>query len=298
MCVCLYSPSSHAVGEKIIDSVIRSDFVFDRNISNVPFLPLAFVQYSNYGDSRFEDCLPYDTCDLYHDEFSQALVLPVWVGQKNMFLVGDTINLNWLEFENQKTRVDSFGLILGWIQQPTTDWQWGGFLYPIYHSTGSSNVLSDADEVLGGVIARYRYSPRFHTWFGMVADVDKYDSVYYPYLGFDWLIGREWAVSLIPPWPTVTYAPGNDWLYKAGLLPGSTNWEVAGESDINSSFSYWNAGFGVERRIKGDLWLELTGGVSGLAKFSVTSGGETVFENDLDQSPFWKIALNYRPSGN
>ena len=88
MITCLVVTISHqAAGNRLIEAIMRSDFIFDRNISNVPFMPLAYVSYNQQSKLKFVgDCVG-ENCEFDYHGISQGLALPVWVGQKNMIFL-------------------------------------------------------------------------------------------------------------------------------------------------------------------------------------------------------------------
>ena len=69
----------------MIEAIMRSDFIFDRNISNVPFIPLAYLTLNQQHNLEFSGgCVDID-CEFDYQSMSHGLAMPVWVGKKHMF---------------------------------------------------------------------------------------------------------------------------------------------------------------------------------------------------------------------
>ena len=125
-----FTSPAFAAGEKIIEAIMRSDFIFDKNISNVPFLPLGYLQLKHNHQIEFEDnCLAVDACEFGYSSLSQGFGLPVWVGQQDMLILGETLESDKLEFDNQTITINSWGVLAAWLSQPTPLWQVGAFAY-------------------------------------------------------------------------------------------------------------------------------------------------------------------------
>jgi hypothetical protein len=65
-------------------------------------------------------------------------------------------------------------------------------------------------------VGLYRHNPHFHAYWGLVRFGEYGEQTLYPYLGFDWYIGKKWRVSGILPWLTISYAPTWQPIFKFG----------------------------------------------------------------------------------
>ena len=292
----LSSTPSFAVGEQMIDAILRSDFIFDRNISNIPFIPLGWVQYTHQDSvSLKQGCTAADSCDFKYDSLSQGFGLPVWTGQKNMIILGQTLSADRLEFEDRSLRLYTGGILAAWIMQPAPEWQLGAFTYG-YRGFNEDEGISQPKGNITGAVARYRHIPEFHTYWGGVRIDESDERVYYPYVGFDWYIGQKWAVTMLIPWPSVSYSKSVGTIYRLGALVSRNEWAIDSNGEVSSgSFNKVDIGFSLERQFNNLAWWELRAGYSGYGKLSLQSGSGTSFESDIDSAPFIRFAINFRP---
>ncbi len=292
----LLSSPALAVGDRLIEAIMRSDFIFDKNISNVPFFPLGFLSFK-YSDSLTlqEDCPGNLSCDLSYNRISQGFGLPVWVGQRDMIILAETLDSNKLEFADKQVVLNDVGVMAAWISQPAPEWQLGTFTYFFENINSDDHIKGAGGAILGG-IGRYRHQPHFHSYWGMVGISENSETIIYPYVGFDWFIGKEISVSALLPWPTVSYSPDSDTIYKFGATISDTSWIVdENENIISNSLSTVDLGFAYEKRVYGLFWAEAGIGYSGFGRITVTSDSDIEFESSLESSPYLRFSVNIRP---
>ena len=291
-----YGTDCFAVGEKLLDAIMRSDFIFDRTVSNVPFFPLGFLDYSNQNSLEVADgCETASGCEFRYQNVSQALALPVWVGQKHMFLLGETLEMDRFTRGNETITVNSGGLLGAWAMQPNKQWQVGAFLYG-YRNIGNDKYSNLSSGTYSGAVARYRHSPHFHSYLGLVRFNNARQTLLFPYLGFDWYLDTRWSISAIMPWPTLNYAPSTSTLIRFGALYSSSNWASGDDANVDMvSFGQWDFGLSYEQKLYKTWWGALTVGQSGFGKLVLESDGSPDFESDIDSSPFVKLSINFRP---
>jgi len=292
---CIAADEAYAVGERILDAVMRSDFVFDRNLSNVPFFPLGYV-VGTYQDSLTLSECHQPECDVNYASLSEGAGLPVWVGQKNMLILGQSLEFDRLKSESGNVNdVNTVGALAAWISQPSTKIQAGGFYY-YYTGFDITDGGTHPRGNMSGAVVRIRHRPTFHSYWGVIRLDDQMSVDFYPYAGFDWYIGQKWSVSMVLPWPSIGYAPDPNTLYKIGALYSGSDWLIQGEEEVQlRSISKIDAGFSYEKRIHGMIWGEIGMGLSGFGRFTIKSNAEVEYKNDIDSSPFVKISLNLRP---
>src|SRR6187402_535468 len=81
----IVSTKAHAFGDVLIDKILRSDFIYDRGLTNLPFIPIAYVAAMQQSALETEQCpLDRQECEFEYQSISQGAGLPVWVGQKQM----------------------------------------------------------------------------------------------------------------------------------------------------------------------------------------------------------------------
>ncbi len=276
---------------------MRSDFIFDKNISNVPFFPLAYFQAKYNPDFTLEDsCLSGQGCDFSYSSISQGFGLPVWVGQKDMIILAETLESDRLGFNSQNITLNNVGLLGAWISQPSSQWQTGLFLYA-YDGFDEDDEIQATGGVIFGGGGRYRHHSNLHSYWGLVRLDDKMqDLVMYPYIGFDWFIGKTLSVSALIPWPSISYSPDTDTIYRFGASLSGSDWLLNDENKLVShSLGIVDFGMFYEKRLSGMFWLETGLGYSGYSRLSISSDDDLEFESKLEPSPFLRLSLNLRP---
>lgn len=297
LCLPWASLAASETVERWVRSFADSELVFSRSTTNVPFQPLAFVDVTYYNDAEVRrpggSPLSYDQVSV-----SQAAVLPVLLGPRNVLLAGEWIG--WSRFDARNPGLDSFDVLsvalpVGWLQQADDRWQAGAFVAPLGHHAS----LADSSwswETLGGVFGRYLQSDRLWWAFGLYLDIGPGEDVYLPYLGASWEINDRWTLSAVMPWPAVLFAPDRDTLFRLGATPSGASWSLRPGSDrVTYNLDSWDLGLSAERRVHGDFWLALEAGIGGMRTLRVTEGDLDGPELDIDASAYVTLAINFRP---
>lgn len=295
--LCLLTSPVQAVGDRIIEAIMRSDFIFDKNISNVPFFPLGYLQVKYNDDLSLDnECFLDQSCDFSFTSLSQGFGLPVWIGQKDMLILAETLESDRLQFDDQSLTINSAGVMAAWISQPSSQWQAGIFAYYYDGVDEDRRVKPFGGNIVGGG-GRYRHESTFHSYWGLVRLDDRSsNALIYPYLGFDWFIGKDISVSGLIPWPSVSYSPDRDTIYKLGASVSGSDFFVDNNNDlVNSHLGIVDLGFYYEKRLSGMFWLEAGAGYSGFSRLSITSDNDFEFDSNLERSPFIRISFNLRP---
>jgi hypothetical protein len=293
--VCLAPQPALAAGEKLIEAVLLSDFIIDRDVSNVPFFPLGYLS-ANYNDSiEFEDCSSTQTCNFSYLSVSQGLGAPVWIGKKDMVLLGETLEFDQIETGGRALELTTGGLLAAWVQQTNQKWQLAAFIYA-YDSLKEDAEFEPPRGNYAGFIGRYRHDKRVHSLWGVVRADELDDPVWLPYAGFSWFIGKEWLISMVLPWPSVSYAPSTNEVYRLGATFSGSDWAIDSDGQIlRNSFSKVDLGFSYERRISQIIWLEARVGYSGFGRFTVDTDSNVDLEADVANNPFISLAIVLRP---
>ena len=297
--VCLLSPPSLRA-DFIADWIGRfadTEVQFQRSGSNVPFFPLAYASLSLYQDTeiRREDGAPL-SFDL--DSVSQAAILPIPASPRDILFAGEW--LSYSRFEARESDAESFdaisvGLPVGWLHQQNEDWQNGIFIMPLAHRADLDN--SDwSHETIGGVFTRYLQSDHIWWAFGFYYDVGQGDDIYLPYVGASFEMNDEVTISAVLPWPAILYAPDRDTLWRFGAAPAGTSWSLdSDQSNIFLTLDTWRLGFSGEWRFHGNLWFAVEGGVAGLRGLRLEGGDWKGAEFDVEETPYLRFAVNFRP---
>lgn len=289
----LLPPAALAVGEELIDAIMRSDFLFDRGVSNVPFPPLAELRYDDFSEARFDGDCGAAECRFEARQLSLAAGLPVWVGQKNMVIAGGAVSYNWLDGQGDQ-RVYDAGFLGAWVGQPSAAWQVGAFAFPQWHAVTDGGA--DGSELIAGAVGRRRHSPTFHTYYGLVWINGEPDQYLLPYFGFDWFPSPTWVVSMVMPWPAVSWGPDPDQLVRFGVSPAGASWQFDDEGRSRTAdLSRWNLGLSYERRLAGRIWWGAGGGISGLGSLRISGDDGLDLTEGIGREPYLEFFLRYHP---
>jgi hypothetical protein len=293
--LALCSTKVHAFGEILIDKILRSDFIYDRDITNLPFIPIGYLTATHQSELTLEPCPSDGQCEFQFQSISQGAGLPVWIGRKQMLILAETLDVDVFDANSDSTTINTGGLMAAWISQHSKEWQSGAFVY--YYQNLDSDTRSDnTSGGVGGMVGRYRHNVRLHSYWGAVYVRSGDDSWVYPYAGFDWFINKHWGIAAVVPWPTINYAPRESQLFKIGALFSNTTW--SGEQDsrfYTQDFSQMSLGVSFEQKISRLFWGELAIGYTGLGKLQIETDANSDITTEISSRPFFKLALNVRP---
>jgi hypothetical protein len=284
--------------ENWIRSFSESEIEFQRSTGNAPFVPLAFVDISLYGEMELKR--PDDTSLRFRQTtISQAAGLPLLVTERDMVVLGEYIA--WSSFESRTSDFEDFevlsvGLPVGWLRQVNPAWQAAAFVMPLGHKATLDNSRWSW-EVMGGVFGRYVENDQRWWAIGFFADVGIGDDLYLPYAGVSWELSDELTISAVMPWPSILYAPDRDRLYRLGASPSGASWGLfPGQGEITFELGSWDFGIAAEQRLQGNLWGSIEAGIGGLRSLRVSGGSWQRPEFDIGASPYISIGINFRPS--
>lgn len=206
--------------------------------------------------------------------------------------------LDWTEqalFDNDSLhRID---LSLTLVYKPENS-PWSGFLSAGPGLSGDGSNIN-GDDVLYVAIAGigYKFSDRFTLLAGAYFSQDFGEPRLIPAPGFMWQISKKWTASLIPPRLRIAYAPTEDWRIIAEAFPNGGRWSV---TTLTGEEAYLDrsgarAGLRIERRVIGNAWFQLSGGLVFARDLVLESdAGKVLFESDADPSPYVSAGFLWR----
>ena len=279
----------------------ESDLVFARSFSNAPFLPVAFLGSSHYGDAMVseEGATPETAGTRYQATgTSQYAGVPFLLSKRSMAVLGEYVSYADFSVDNgEDFTVTSASIAAGYLYQVDPDWQVIAALVPFYNHSSLGERGKDYWQVMGGAVARYTRNDRLWWLFGVVFDDSDFGTSVLPYVGASLTLNERWSVSAILPWPQVMYAPSKDWFVSLGASYSGNSWAVNNATGaVGLNLSGFDLGFGGAMRLKGPLWLEGSVGVGGLRALTITDGDVSGPSIDVSNSPFIKLSLTFRPS--
>ena len=296
---CVGADDTPSFIQSSIEKFQQSDFEFQRSISNVPFPPIAFLSGSSYSEVEFEtpagDKGQYDL-----DRVSAMGAVPFLLGKRDAVFTGAYLSRSDFSVsggQRDDFEVKSVGIPVGWIRQQNPDWQYAAFVMPLGHD--SSQPGSDWSwQYLGGGFARYVQTDSLWWAFGLYADIQPDDEFYIPYIGASWSINERWTLSAVMPWPSVMYAPNQNWLFRLGAAPSGASWSVDTEESDSTAVNLdsWDFGFSAQYRIYSNIWIGARAGVGGLRGLRFEDDSIEEPDLDLDSNAFFGVELNVRPA--
>jgi hypothetical protein len=283
---------------ELMQSFADSDIQFQRTDSNVPFFPVAFLGATYYSDVELTaDDVTVASFD--QTTISQGAGLPILLSSRDALVVGEY--LSWTRFDSRSDAFESFdaysaGLPVGWFRQVDNDTQAAAFVMPLAHKA----TLRDSSwswEYLGGAFGREQVNDTFWWGYGVFFDAGEGEDYALPYLAGSWELNEQLTLSATMPWPAVLYAPTRDTLWRFGAAPSSAAWSLSADQDnLFYQLGSWDFGLGFEKRLGGNFWGVLEGGVAGLRSLRITSDDIEGPEFDIESGPFIRIGVNFRPA--
>ena len=294
-------PPEEGFIERAARAFTESDLVFARSFSNAPFLPVAFLGGTHYGDATVsgEGATPEIAGAKYRvNSTSQYAGVPFLLSKRSMAVLGEYVSYADFSVDNgEEFSVTSASIAAGYLYQVNPDWQVIAALVPFYNHSSLGERGQDYWQVMGGAVARYTRNDRLWWLFGVVFDDSDFGTSVLPYVGASLTLTERWSVSAILPWPQLMYAPSKDWFLSLGASYSGNSWAVNNTTGaVGLNLSGFDFGFGGAMRLKGPLWLEGSVGVGGLRALTITDGDVSGPSIDVSSSPFFKLSLTFRPS--
>jgi len=284
--------------QETLEAIQASEFRFARTKSEVPFMPMGWVQDRYYPNSTFEtEDGNLATASVAENTVGLGAVLPAYVAPRDMLLLGGDLSLDNIAVKSgpyADQSVLTLTPVGAWLHQFGEDDLVAAFVAPMF-----SYELRAAEDWgvsgYGGVVGMHYFNDRFQLLYGGVYQNSFGDSMGYPYLGLNWLPTPRWSIALVIPWPTISYAISDRWLVQLAVAPGGSSWvQRDGHFESTQSLSSWNMTLGASYRIYDKLWLFAGAGVAGFRSVTIE---DEASENRLESkpSPVFSVALQFRP---
>jgi hypothetical protein len=282
----------------ILDAVQASQFRFARAQSEVPFMPTAWIGDNFYPNSRFEPeqgMLPSFAVE--ENQLSLGGVIPVYVRTNDMIVLGGDLNLNSISIKSGPFRDQSVVRITpvaAWLRQVTENDLVSAFVAPMF-SKETSRGGDWGTSGYAGIVAMHWRSDTLQWLYGGVYENSFGQDTFYPYLGLQWAPNPKVVVSLVFPWPTITYAPAKDWILQLGVSPGGSSWvQRSGSYEITESLASWNLQAGVGYQLIERFWLVGSAGVAGFRSWQLGEDDSGI-RYEAKPSAVFSLALEFRP---
>lgn len=284
--------------QETLEAIQASQFRFARTTSEVPFMPLGWLQDRYYPNSTFR---PEEgnlaEVDVAENTFGLGAVLPAYVAERDMLMLGGDFSLDHIAVKSgpyADQHVLTVTPVAAWLHQVGADDLVGAFVAPMFsYELRAANDWGFSG--YGGVVGMHYFSDQLQLLYGGVYQNSFGDSMGYPYLGVNWLPSPRWSIALVVPWPTITYAVSDRWLVQLAVAPGGSSWvQHDGHFESTQSLSSWNLTLGASYRFYEKLWLSGGVGVAGLRNVTITQGDS---EDRLESEPglVLSLAIQFRP---
>ena len=145
-------PPDEGFIERSARAFTESDLVFVRGLSNAPFLPVAFLGNTYYGDAMVseEGATPETAGTRYSvNSTSQYAGVPFLLNKRSMVVLGEYVSYSNFTVENgEDFSVASASLAAGYLYQISDDWQVIGALVPFYNHSSLGERGKDYWQVM------------------------------------------------------------------------------------------------------------------------------------------------------
>lgn len=161
-------------------------------------------------------------------------------------------------------------------------------------ATDFRSITSDDLDYTFRAGGQYKFSDEFSLSFGAARVRNFGDTFFIPALGFVWAPTEDWSFTLIGPRITASHRICGDLILRAGGFPmgGLWNIEDSNGQSVDYGFASYNAGIGIDYKLRRGVWLTVWGGANFANQLRAEQNGRTLFEEDLDTGWFGYIGIN------
>jgi len=288
---------AHAGIDDLFNAVQQSEFRFFRMQSEVPFIPLGWVQEKHYLETEYTPTsgnLPSATAS--ESTFNEGLALPAFIAKRDMLVLGEDILWDRIDVKSgpySDKDVLMLTPLVAWLHQFNSNNLAAAFGAPILSTTLNQSSPWGA-ECYAGIIGLHWQSDKVQWLYGGVYEYSYGRNFGYPYLGLMWLPTPKVSISLTYPWPTISYSPQDRLLFQILVAPGGSSWVVQ-QNDVRTSqsFDVWTLTGGAGYRFYEKLWLVASAGVAGLR--GVKIGDPESQQLDGKPGAVFSLAVQFRP---
>lgn len=144
---------------------------------------------------------------------------------------------------------------------------------------------------LGG---QYKFSDTFSLNFGAARIRNFGEARVLPALGCVWEPCDDWSFTLIGPRITLSHRISDNIIIRGGGFPMGGLWNIEDDNgdSVDYGFASYNAGLGIDFKLRRGLWLTVWGGANFANQLRAEQDGNTLFEDDLDTGWFGYVGLN------
>lgn len=286
--------------ERTINNLMASSIDLSLNNAggdNFPSPPITYLSSTYYDESTVTLRNGEESLRFRSRNISAATGLPLVVSDRDIIAVAGYVMHTEFDLDHDTAEdfsATSLGVPVGWLHQIEPHLQVAGFVFPLLHS---SNLESGTTswQTMAGLFTRYVQSDQLWWAFGVFADVAEEGSLYLPYVGASWAINRHWQLNALLPWPNISYAPNEQWLFNLGARPSGASWSLdVADGQVAANLDAWDFGLTAARRISEILWLDVQLGIGSMRSYRLADSSGNEYSSPVDSNPYISIALNVR----
>ncbi len=282
--------------DSMIESVENSQVLFPRADSDVPFVPMGWASYSYYGDADFGG--GGINGNFREQQGSLGGVIPVYAKGRNILFAGlDGEYTNFHVTTGTQNDMDLWALtpMAADLYQLGDTTQIAGFVAPTFTSALNGGSPWNAGGY-AGVLGGYYPNDRLMWFYGGVYQYSFGQNYLYPYLGFNWVLGKRWNICMIVPWPGVQFAPNDRIFFSLGATANGADFNARNNGqDASVVYGNYNLMASMGVRLNKYLWLTAGVGASGFRSLQINHGGANL-DIAVKSSPVFMISLEMRPT--
>ncbi|MCD4654226.1 DUF6268 family outer membrane beta-barrel protein [bacterium] len=294
----------------LIVFIITSSYVFADESSMVPDDPYAWLYFSYETLSEFDISPFYNTgnheADLIEAEIQSPLKIfdlnkPINSGI-NTFqaIISGGFKYDGAGFDGSLFNdMDLYHIILPLdIIAEIDKWFFNINITPGIF-TDFNEVDTDDFKILAAGYASYKYDNNFQFGFGLAYDSAFGEDSVYPMGGVIWDPNPRWRVSMILPYPRITFSPSSTTSIFWEALPTGGNWNVEeSDSEYHGDYDFtvrgYRTGLGTELQLKDDFWIHASAGIVLGREYEFRANNYAPVEADVDNSIYFKLGIVVR----
>jgi len=290
--------------------MLTSGCVLANESSNVPGDPYAWLYFS------YETLSEFDTSPFYHTGNYEADLIEAEIQSPIKIIdLNNSMNLGMDTFQGIISAgfkydgagfdgplfedMDLYHIILPLdVIVEVDDWFFNANITPGIF-TDFNEVDTDDFKVLAGCYASYKYNSSFQFGLGLAYDSAFGKDSAYPMGGVIWDPNPHWRVSMILPYPRITFSPSASTSIFWEALPTGGNWNAEEaddeyQGDYDFTLRGYRTGFGTELRLKDDFWIHASVGVVIGREYELRATDYELVEADVDNSLYFKLGIVVR----
>lgn len=157
-----------------------------------------------------------------------------------------------------------------------------------------NKITSEDFDYSARIGAQYKFGDSFSLNFGAARVRNFGDAMFLPAIGCIWQPANNWSFTLLGPRITISHQVNDHLIFRGGGFPTGGLWNV--EDDIGDQVDYgfasYNAGLGIDFKLRNGIWLTAWAGVTFGNELRAEQNGDIIFEEDLNSGFSSYLGIN------